>query len=965
MRLDDSMPPQSGSHLSQRVRDEQIRALRTLFETREEHLRLLAERVERSDWDVKLEQIRQALQDSNKQRTLEAERLELLSKKVEDQEQVHDDLQRELASHASGKQDAEMAAAVAGLEDQLKTLGLELQELRDHDDLGPRVADLLSQLREIAPKVIEQEKSIRLLQTSEPFQKEIRLLQEEIGTLRSSIASKSSSSTDAVSEKIKEELMKSHAELREQMAASAQVTSQLRELQETTATDLRQQVGELKTRCENAVEKVQTEWKDHLTGLEKSFKQFKAEAHSQEESLQSLQSQLAPLKADGPDEKWLQLQQDVSGELKEHRHRTEESQKELASELYRLVDQSKSEVRTELAKALKAVQGPELELQELLITARKELKGELETLQDLRSNIEAAAAEDSKVAGDQATEFRHIFEQHAAQLKSMEAQLECQKTLKEELDSAKDQVAELQSSTSALNMPSERIEATRTSLNALEHDVAGLKTKLNATPASQESVEELKVVVKGFQDRLESAALKDEVTHLSERVNALIAAQFKKSGGQRQDLEEEFENLAATLQKDEEAESVAHTRLLLRIDELCRNISKATDGGANDWASKFASLAHQVEEMQKAEKQMEACPQRAAREFCVRPGSCVRTRSVEGMLGQVSKESENNERSQGTSERRQPVLIDRIGKTAARREKNEQDQGTSMTPILAERAVASPLSMPPPSTSSAAVQATDFVGEPEFLHQIPKEPVAEDLVTKDSQAQTEPVGPRKLSKSRDQEPPRLQRTQKGMPDPSKRQSSRWAMKDNGLPTVLKDLAQTVSARRHSKETVGQREGQGPRKESPHKEGAQSRHQNPRPQGQGPSGPSRVASADAKDRPLSIFAKRQAGQSPKEEEPAKPKSATPSREERSPDRQQDRQRQDHASSAPAQRGRQSNSPKTSSARRSRSDADTNRDKDLPEVDLFQIPEQLREARRRTSELEAQLAELRQSSLLIWL
>ena len=69
------------------------------------------------------------------------------------------------------------------------------------------------------------------------------------------------------------------------------MTSQLRELQETTATDLRQQVGEpaaklhriattfvlrpllhssftprLKTRCENAVEKVQTEWKDHLTG---------------------------------------------------------------------------------------------------------------------------------------------------------------------------------------------------------------------------------------------------------------------------------------------------------------------------------------------------------------------------------------------------------------------------------------------------------------------------------------------------------------------------------------------------------------------------------------------------------------------------------------------------------------------------------------------------------------------------
>ncbi|CAE7215099.1 unnamed protein product, partial [Symbiodinium microadriaticum] len=562
----------------------------------------------------------------------------------------------------------------------------------------------------------------------------------------------------------------------------------------------------------------------------------------------------------------------------------------------------------------------------------------------------------------------------------------------------------------ALNMPSERIEATRTSLNALEHDVAGLKTKLNATPASQESVEELKVVVKGFQDRLESAALKDEVTHLSERVNALIAAQFKKSGGQRQDLEEEFENLAATLQKDEEAESVAHTRLLLRIDELCRNISKATDGGANDWvgasgvgsgglsatcpnsafhgqaawviANAMRDLYHEVsqrvgslvrdraraafsdhpplsnevdwhleimhgyEEAQPWNEEDDnpweaepvdasACtatvPSDAGTLVDASPSPCQDEAGAMLHFGTASAGTYRSDWSASTA----------IGKTAARREKNEQDQGTSMTPILAERAVASPLSMPPPSTSSAAVQATDFVGEPEFLHQIPKEPVAEDLVTKDSQAQTEPVGPRKLSKSRDQEPPRLQRTQKGMPDPSKRQSSRWAMKDNGLPTVLKDLAQTVSARRHSKETVGQREGQGPRKESPHKEGAQSRHQNPRPQGQGPSGPSRVASADAKDRPLSIFAKRQAGQSPKEEEPAKPKSATPSREERSPDRQQDRQRQDHASSAPAQRGRQSNSPKTSSARRSRSDADTNRDKDLPEVDLFQIPEQLRE------------------------
>eukprot|EP00439_Symbiodinium_sp_Y106_P058178 s3708_g8.t1 len=189
-----------------------------------------------------------------------------------------------------------------------------------------------------------------------------------------------------------------------------------------------------------------------------------------------------------------------------------------------------------------------------------------------------------------------------------------------------------------------------------------------------------------------------------------------------------------------------------------------------------------------------------------------------------------------------------------------QDEGTSMTPILAERAVVT-LSSMPPSTTSAAVQATDFVDESEFLHHFAvEEPVTEtDLLTRDGQAQTEPLlGPRELPKSRDQEPPRLQRTQKGMPDPNKRTAfaafasklSSWSAQPYERQSrvreqlgALEDLAQTEGNHKDApKETVGQREG--PRKESLHKEGAQSRHQNPaRPQGQGPS---RVASVDAKD-----------------------------------------------------------------------------------------------------------------------
>ncbi|CAE7415419.1 unnamed protein product, partial [Symbiodinium natans] len=645
--------------------------------------------------------------------------------------------------------------------------------------------------------------------------------------------------------------------------------------------------------------------------------------------------------------------------------------------------------------------------------------------------------------------------------------------------------------------------ATRTSLDTLEQDVAGLKTMLAATPASQDSVEELKVVVQGFEDRLQSLASRDEgpppdcehcgntfapdsnfcrqcgkprrgskesspeglqrlqaqVTDLSERLNALVAAQIKRSGGQREEIQDEFVSLAATLQKAcsfcfESARRTSTVTLGQAADgpnDWARHLSSAVaaSGGAgtvsrslklavarprslppwhiklrhaeSKWQMQYAALCmcgwsicgwkqamrdlyyeaqpwneeddnpwedvpvsdsmhHRIDQGTSTTEASPSTAHPASDEDWQELNSssvtllCPSQAPVDQSLGDA------NAGLATVPSEDAGALVDADASPC-------QDQGTSMTPVLAERAVADatvPLRTSP-STHSAAVQATmDFAGEiPDGL---PKEFCAEvDLATRDRHAQTEPAGPRKASKTQRDQEPRMQRTQRAkgmstMPEVSnvahRRQTNRSAMKDNGLPTVLKDLAQTFSARRHSKEghhkDASQKESvqkDAAQKEGikdAHKEGAQSRHQNPRPQG-----PGRVASVDAKDRPLSVFAKRQAGQLTKEEEPAKPKSAdpssrksadTPSREERSPDRRSGRpSRQDHASSAPAQRGRQSTSPKETAARRSRSDADKNRDKDMkdmPEVDLFQIPEQLREARRRTSELEAQLAELRQ-------
>eukprot|EP00913_Durusdinium_trenchii_P017257 g16227.t1 len=115
---------------------EQIRTLRTRFETREEQLRDLGERVERSDWDVKLTQIRQALQEDSQQRTLQNEQLELLTKRLEYQEQLVEDARfavREMPAEMIepvAVEEFDVAASIALLEDQVKGLATEIKGLQ-------------------------------------------------------------------------------------------------------------------------------------------------------------------------------------------------------------------------------------------------------------------------------------------------------------------------------------------------------------------------------------------------------------------------------------------------------------------------------------------------------------------------------------------------------------------------------------------------------------------------------------------------------------------------------------------------------------------------------------------------------------------------------------------------------------------------------------------------------------------
>ncbi|CAJ1427327.1 unnamed protein product [Effrenium voratum] len=144
-RMEEAFQDNREIHGRMASQEEMMKTLRTLFENREDHLRTLGERVERSDWDLKLEAIRQALQEDHRERTAHAERLELLTKRVEYQEQAIEDV---CFVREQVHKEAEPEVSVALLEDQVKALSLELQEMKSENDLGPRVSALLSQLRE-------------------------------------------------------------------------------------------------------------------------------------------------------------------------------------------------------------------------------------------------------------------------------------------------------------------------------------------------------------------------------------------------------------------------------------------------------------------------------------------------------------------------------------------------------------------------------------------------------------------------------------------------------------------------------------------------------------------------------------------------------------------------------------------------------------------------------------------------
>jgi len=157
-RVDQAFQDAHEVHAKVAAQEQQQKALRTLFEMREEHLR---------EWDRKLGSIRQAMQEEAGRRADHCEQLEMLAGRQALLERQLECMPEELPlacpqgsiDRADPQALRECRERSQQAEARLAVLEAELGALRADAGLAPRVAALVAQLRELVPQAAQRSQS--------------------------------------------------------------------------------------------------------------------------------------------------------------------------------------------------------------------------------------------------------------------------------------------------------------------------------------------------------------------------------------------------------------------------------------------------------------------------------------------------------------------------------------------------------------------------------------------------------------------------------------------------------------------------------------------------------------------------------------------------------------------------------------------------------------------------------------
>jgi hypothetical protein len=292
-------------HQNSKQHEVQLSSLRTHLDAREEQVRKLAERLENSDFDGKIEQFRRTLEDDRADGVNVFEKIELLGRRLDNQEQSHEvlrsrhdqlmqhslqrrqldlspegvNLELELDAAANGCSDVkECINRIAIAETRLADLDADLQCLREANDFGPQVGTLVTKLTEIVPKVIDHERKIGDLNSSYSQQQaELQLVRQSSSGNKDTAADLDASlsplrlelkqTTETALENFRGELSSLMEVMRQQARQSIQAAEDLKEVRsiaEDSSAELQRELENIRGEVRKAAVRHQSPSKDSI-----------------------------------------------------------------------------------------------------------------------------------------------------------------------------------------------------------------------------------------------------------------------------------------------------------------------------------------------------------------------------------------------------------------------------------------------------------------------------------------------------------------------------------------------------------------------------------------------------------------------------------------------------------------------------------------------------------------------------
>lgn len=202
-------------HARLEAQEERLKSLRTLMETKEDHYRWLNDRVERADWEGRFKELQAQIKDLEQNRVGHTEELKLAQQRVERQEEAHEamsDQMRKLQERTqalnvdsngagmhlpapaellvgmdNGGPSSQMVERLSASEESIKELTSEIERIGRGDSmLASHVGSLVEQLKQVAPKVMQHDASLRdLAAQAGKLEVELRMEQQAMEEARS------------------------------------------------------------------------------------------------------------------------------------------------------------------------------------------------------------------------------------------------------------------------------------------------------------------------------------------------------------------------------------------------------------------------------------------------------------------------------------------------------------------------------------------------------------------------------------------------------------------------------------------------------------------------------------------------------------------------------------------------------------------------------------------------------------